>query len=96
MVAAPTLAAPTLAASAPAAGDADGGALVPRLLTVILGLTAAALAARTLRRTRHAPPGRHARPAGPPDPADPAVGPPDPADPAVGPPDRGRAGPRRR
>jgi hypothetical protein len=38
-------------AGAPGAGSGDG-ALLPRVLTVILGLTAAALAARALRRSR--------------------------------------------
>lgn len=41
----------TLAGSAPTPGSGDG-ALLPRVLTVILGLTAAALAARALRRSR--------------------------------------------
>jgi hypothetical protein len=45
MVAALTL------AGAPGGGSGDG-ALLPRVLTVILGLTAAALAARAIRRTR--------------------------------------------
>jgi hypothetical protein len=47
---------PTPAARADA--SAGGGALLPRLLTVILGLTAAALAARALRRSRPTSPGR--------------------------------------
>jgi hypothetical protein len=58
---------PTPGAVVPAAGVAGrpgadagsgGGALLPRLLTVILGLTAAALAARALRRSRPTSPGR--------------------------------------
>jgi hypothetical protein len=60
------------AAAAPAdagagAADAGEGALLPRLLTVVLGLTAAGLAARGVRRSRRAPPGRHARTPAPPD-----------------------------
>ena len=62
---------PGPAVAAPAAGVA-GDALLPRLLTIILGLTAAALATRAVRRSRHAPPGRHARPPAPPDPERPS------------------------
>ena len=62
---------------APAAGvtgrpDAEAssgdGALLPRLLTVVLSLTGTALAFRSLGRARQAPPGRHVRDPAPPDP----------------------------
>jgi hypothetical protein len=78
------------AGDAGGAGGLAGGGLVPRLLALVLGLTAAALATRAARRPRHPPAGRHVRrpagEAGLPDPADappgPAVRPPD-ADPAA-------------
>ena len=67
------MAALTLAVSAPVAGvpshaGSGGGALLPRVLTVILGLTAAALATRAIRRRHHGPNGRHVRPTTPSDP----------------------------
>jgi hypothetical protein len=59
--------APSAGAGRAGAGD-GGGALLPRVLTVVLGLTAAALATRAVRRPRQAPPGRHVRAPAPPDP----------------------------
>lgn len=56
MVAALTLAVSAPVAGAPSHAGSGGGALLPRVLTVILGLTAAALATRAIRRTRPKPP----------------------------------------
>jgi hypothetical protein len=68
-----------------------GGGWVPRLLAALLGLTAAALAARAARRPRPTPGGRHARgPGGGGAPPAPAAAPPAPApgppEPVAGPP----------
>jgi hypothetical protein len=60
--------APVPAPAADAGAGSGGGGLLPRLLTVVLGLTAAALATRAVRRPRQAPPGRHGRSPAPPDP----------------------------
>jgi hypothetical protein len=69
--------------AARAEGPAGSGssALLPQILTAILGLVAAALAFREVdHRSRRPMPGRHVRSKGPPDPA-----PPDRPDPAASP-----------
>ena len=76
MVAALILAVSAPVAGAPSHAGSGGGALLPRVLTVILGLTAAALATRAIRRSHHGPNGRsnhgpngrHFRPTTPSDP----------------------------